>query len=378
VGWLRDFAFLCVSRFGIFFAMHELQPLFPGYLKGMGASSTIIGAVMGAFTIAATFGRVPVGMLIDRFRRLRFLFSGMLLIGISTLAYTWAPSIFLIALLRMLQGVGWAGFTTAVNTLAADIAPSNRRGEMIGYAAVASNIAAALGPLGGFGVFARFGYEGLFLSSFGIVLLSLFIASWMREPELPVAQPGRRQGWIELIVVRESLLPAVTVIFLSFCHGSVISFVPLYALERGVNNPSLFFTLLAVSMMVVRPIAGPISDKISRRAVIVPGYLFYLAGILVLALAPSSGFLWTAAILIGLGLGAAFPTLMALAVDSAQPQRRGHSLAQFSLFFDLGMGLGSVTLGALLDHTDQNYPLMYLVGMAVAVLGLVLYEARNR
>jgi MFS family permease len=375
--WLRSFVLLWISRLGLFFSLHQIQPLFPPYLKEMGASSTVVGVVMGAFTIAATVGRVPVGMFIDRFRRLWFLAAGAALISVSTLGYLWASSIGFISLARVIQGFGWACMTTSVNTLAVDIAPRNRRGEMVGYAALASNVAAALGPVGGYVVFSRFGYDGLFLCAAAVAAAALVFLPGIREPRLPAEEAKRPESWIELFAVRESLRPAVAVSFLAFCHGSIISFLPLYAVERGLGNPGVFFTVLAVSMMIIRPVAGPISDRVSRRAVILPGYIVYLVGILLLAFAPSATFLLIAAVLCGSGMAATFPGLMTLAVDLAASQRRGQSLAQFSLFFDFGIGVGSSVLGLILDHTDQNFPAMYVIAMLVAVVGLVIYAREN-
>ena len=77
-----------------------------------------------------------------------------------------------------------------------------------------------------------------------------------------------------------------------------------------------------------------------------------------------------AAIFGGFGTGAAQPALMTLAVDQSAADRRGHSLAQFQFFYDLGIGIGSLTLGALLDLTHQSFLIMYLATAAVALIGL--------
>jgi len=46
------------------------------------------------------------------------------------------------------------------------------------------------------------------------------------------------------------------------------------------------------------------------------------------------------------------------------------SLAQFQFFYDLGIGIGSLTLGALLDLVDQSFQFMYRATACVALLGL--------
>lgn len=376
-GWVQDFIFVCFSRFGFFLALHQMQPVFPLYLEKLGASSTIIGATFAAFTITATVTRPPVGLLIDRFGRKPFLLLGIVLFSVASLGYLWARSILLIVFFRILHGIGWSGCTTAISTLTADIAPERRRGELIGYASMANNLAAALGPIVGFAIFYRFGYDGTFLATFIICLSSLLAASRIREPKLLASELRVRKSWIETLAVLETLLPATTIGFLSFCLGGVVTFLPLYALERGLRNPGIWFTVYAVCLLISRPIAGPLSDRISRRAVILPGFILSLSGMILLALARSPVWLILAAIIMGLGFGAAQPALMTLAVDQTSPQRRGLSIAQYQLFFDLGIGLGSVALGALLDVVDRNFSTMYLAATAVGAVGLAIYWLRS-
>jgi MFS family permease len=109
----------------------------------------------------------------------------------------------------------------------------------------------------------------------------------------------------------------------------------------------------------------------------VPGLILNVMGIGILALASSPAWLMAAAIVAGFGTGAAQPALMTVAVDQTSPQRRGQSMAQYQCFYDLGIGLGSLTLGAFLDLVDQNFSLMYSITAVVAVIGLWIYWRRS-
>jgi MFS family permease len=153
--------------------------------------------------------------------------------------------------------------------------------------------------------------------------------------------------------------------------------LPIHALKLGLENPGLWFGLYALCLLMSRPIAGPLSDRISRRAVIVPGLILNLLGIGILALASSPLGLMAAAVVGGFGTGAAQPALMTVAVDQTSPQRRGQSMAQYQCFYDLGIGLGSLTLGAFLDLVDQNFSLMYAATAVVALIGLSIYWKRS-
>jgi MFS family permease len=375
--WVRDFIVTWINRFSFFLAHHLTRPVLPLYLVTFGASSTVIGSVIAVFTITATLARIPVGLFIDRVGRKPFLLAGVALFVLGNFGYLWAPTILLMIPFRVLHGVGWSGCTTAVATLAADIAPPKRRGELIGYAAMASSLGGAIGPVAGFALLQNFDYAGVFLASAAFLILSLCLGMMVAEPARQVSIPEKTRSWIDLLVIPETLVPAVTVAFLSFGQGGILTFLPIHALKLGLTNPGLWFGLYAVCLLLSRPVAGPLSDRVSRRAVIIPGLMLNLAGIALLAYASSPAWLMAAAIVGGLGTGAAQPALMTVAVDQTSPQRRGQSMAQYQCFYDLGIGLGSLTLGAFLDLVQQDFSMMYTATAGVALIGLWYYWRRS-
>jgi MFS family permease len=375
--WLKDFLLTWISRFSIFLSHHVTRPILPLYLVTFGASSTIIGAVMAVFTITATVTRIPVGMLNDRAGRRPLLLGGIAIFGAGNFGYLWAPSILSMLPFRVLHGVGWSGCTTAVATLAADIVPQRRRGELMGYAGMASSLAGALGPVIGFALFHRFDYPGVFLGAGALLGLSFLVGLPVPEPKQASGPAPTTGHWLDSIVVKETLQPAIAVAFLSVGHGGILTFLPIHALKIGMTNPGVWFAIYASCVLASRPIAGPISDRVSRRAVIIPGLLLNLAGLSLLAMSATAFSLMVAAAVAGLGTGTAQPALTTVAVDQATPQRRGQSLAQFQFFYDLGIGIGSLVLGALLDLVSQDFAIMYAATALVALLGLWIYWRRG-
>jgi MFS family permease len=375
--WLRDFLLTWISRLSIFLSHHVTRPILPLYFVTFGASSTVIGAVMAVFTASTTAMRIPVGMLIDRLGRKIFLLGGVFLFAIGNFGYLWAPSILLMLPFRVLHGIGWSGCTTAVATLAADIVPPKRRGELMGYAGIASSLAGALGPVIGFALLRRFDYAGVFFGAGALLALSFVVAWPVPEAKRIRPEEDAERGWLATVIVKETLPTAIAVAFLSFGHGGILTFLPIHALQIGMDNPGIWFAIYAGSLLASRPIAGPISDRVSRRAVIIPGLLLNLAGICLLALSFAPRWLVVAAALAGLGTGAAQPALMTVAVDRASEHRRGQSLAQFQFFYDLGIGIGSLSLGALLDLVNQEFSVMYGATALVALVGLWIYCRRD-
>jgi MFS family permease len=237
--WLKDFLLTWINRFSFFLAHHLTRPILPLYVASFDASSTVIGAVMAVFTITATLMRFPIGMFIDRLGRKPFLLAGIAFFMVGNFGYLWAPTILLLIPARIIHGIGWSACTTAVATLAADIAPQKRRGELIGYAAMASSLGGAVGPVLGFALLKQLAYPGVFLGTAGLLLGSLLLVALVPEPKRAPVVSAKELRWIDLLVVPETLLPAVAVAFLSFGHGGILTFLPIHAPKLGLKTRPL-------------------------------------------------------------------------------------------------------------------------------------------
>ena len=376
-GWVRGFLLTCGARFGVFFALFQIEPVFPIYLRGMGASPFMIGLVMAAFPFGATVVRPLVGAYIDRLGSKVFLVGGLVIFVIAAAGYVWTASVLVALLLRTCHGFGWSGCTTSVGTLVAGIAPDHRRGALIAYSGAVSTVAGAVAPAMAFWMVGRWGFPALFLCAAAAAASGLAAAVWIREPARVRTETPRRR-WFETFILPESLMPAVSMGLLGVSRGSVIAFLSLYALEVGLENPGHWFALFAVAVVAGRPIFGPLSDSKGRPFVIIPCYLLALAGMVVLSLAASPPMLLVSAAMVGLGYGSAHAALMTMAVDLAPRQRWGLSMAQYHLFYDLAIGLGGVAAGVMLDFTGNDYPAMFLATTVVGLCGFVWFLMRYR
>src|SRR5207245_10886952 len=70
--------------------------------------------------------------------------------------------------------------------------------------------------------------------------------------------------------------------------GAAFSFIPLLGISRGVTNPGLYFTAVAISSIVARLLTGRTADRRGRFAAIVPGMIVTAIGIALVSRAASS------------------------------------------------------------------------------------------
>jgi MFS family permease len=125
--------------------------------------------------------------------------------------------------------------------------------------------------------------------------------------------------------------------------------VPLYGRAEGVSNPGFFFTIYALVMLLSRPVSGRLSDRVGRIAVAGPGMVFIGAGLGLLAFSGQWWSLALSAVILGVGLGAAMPALMALMIDLVEPAERGGAMSTFGIGMDVGIGIGSVVQGMVAE-----------------------------
>ena len=117
--------------------------------------------------------------------------------------------------------------------------------------------------------------------------------------------------------------------------GVVLSYIAVFANAEGLGNPGLFFLPYSLTLIVVRMLAGRLSDRYGRLTVLLPAVLAFIAALIVIASAHHVVVLLLGSLLLGCGFGIAHPTLLAMAVDRAPEGRQGASMSTLIGAFDL-------------------------------------------
>ena len=148
------------------------------------------------------------------------------------------------------------------------------------------------------------------------------------------------------------------------------SFIVLYAREVGIESLGWYFVAVGLASLVGRPLLGRVSDSMGRGPAVVVSYVLEIAGVALVLLASEITLMVVAGVLYFLGYALGVSTTLALAMERADPQRRGVAMATFSMAFPLGSGLGSALAGGMIALA--GYRGMYLSLVGVLVFGLLL------
>jgi MFS family permease len=368
--WTRSFVFMIAGTFVLFIAFYALYPTLPLFIKQLGGNSAHVGLAMGVFMLASVVFRPIVGSLLDRFGRRPFILGGILLFALAMSLYGWVGGIAALMALRVLHGTSWAFSSTATQTAITDMIPPARRGEGIGFLGMAMTMAMAVGPASGLWIAEKLSYHALFLLGAGVACAALLLTFGAAMPFHP--QPGT----IGFGVVEKRVLPIMaSIFFLFFAYGSITTFVPLFAESIEVSSPA-FFAAFAATLVVVRPLAGRLSDRYGEVVVVMPALVMTILALITLSLSTGLLGVLASAVLYGIGFGTAHPVLHAATIRIARSSRKGAANASVSTATDLGIGLGAITLGWVSQHT--SYRALFTVSAVSVALSLLVFAFARR
>lgn len=135
---------------------------------------------------------------------------------------------------------------------------------------------------------------------------------------------------------------------LSLGYVAVMSFYRLYAEETGLKREfSGFFLIYATILLLSRPLAGKLQDRLGDNIVCYTGIALQALGLLSLALRPGMLTIVFSAFGCAPGYGTLNSGCNAIACRIAPKDRSSYAVATFWVFCDGGMGIGPVALGAI-------------------------------
>ncbi|MEY8461342.1 MFS transporter [Eggerthellaceae bacterium 24-137] len=173
--------------------------------------------------------------------------------------------------------------------------------------------------------------------------------------------------------VEAGVLPiAVVCGLLFFGYSSLLTFLTPYATEIGLARAaSVFFVVYALAMFITRPFTGRAFDRVGPHPVMMPAFVSFVLGMVLLAFAANDWMMLGAAALLGFGVGTVQSCGLAMAVRVTSDARLSVANATFYMLLDVGVGIGPILLGVVAPLI--GYANLYLAMAAVGAAALALF-----
>ena len=375
--WTKPFV-LCLANnlflFIFYFAQTTILPIY--ILKELGGNLAQAGLAMTLFMISAIAVRPFSGLIIEKLGIRKTLIVSGIFFSLFSLAYLLADQLTTLFIIRFLHGIWFSILTTVCVPVVNQFIPEQRKGEGMGYYVMSVNLGIVLGPLIGLSLIEYWSYFQITTLLIALVFIGFAFCLMIpvKESENIIQTIPEKKGLALSDVVEKKALPvAVLAALTSFSYASIMSFIAPFAASKNLMAyASLFFVVFAISMMSLRPITGKIYDRKGPQYVIYPALLIFSLGLFLLSQIQTLGGFLLAAVLIGIGFGSAQPCIQTLAIQRAPKHRIGYATSTFYTFYDVGIAVGSLLIGALI--ATYSYQFAFILCSLLTLCSIVYFK----
>lgn len=364
----RPFILLLITQvlFGLAFSLFFLLPKF--MTRVLHASASEIGLAAGIAPAAGVLAIPFVASAVDRFGRRKLVVAGAAVIAATAVGFMWVDRVGpLLFVLRALQGCAFATAFNAAATLAADLAPKSRLSQALGWFGVAFLATNSAAPLIAEPLAEVAGWPLVFGVAAVMGCCASAFATRLPEGSQEAARAAASSSSWGVLLQPRVLAMYFGSLVAGVGLGTAFTFHQPFALQRGAERVGGFFLGYTAAAVFVRIFLGSLPDRLGRLRVGRVAILGYAVVVACMSqLTPS----WLVPFGLAFGFvhGMMYPSLNAVAVESASDAERGKVMSFYNGSFNLGVAGASFGLGHVAE--SRGYPTVFLITAAVVVLAL--------
>jgi EmrB/QacA subfamily drug resistance transporter len=386
----------------------------PDIMKGLNTSFSVIMWIVMGYMLCLTILVPSIGRVADMFGRKKLYVSGFIIFTLTSLLCGLSKTGEQLLIFRLIQSVGGSLMIANSTAIVTDAFPKNELGKALGINSMVISIASVIGPiLGGF--LSHLGWRYIFYVNVPVGIVgTIWAAIQLKElAKIPRGQKfdwagtilftsglllflvalsfGGLSGWTSLRVI---LLFAISVLImvafvyveniteqpmldlrlfktriLAFAYTSIllngiargaVTFLLIFYFQgiKGLDplRAGIFLTPFALSMMIVSPVSGSLSDKYGARGLTSLGLLISAFGLLgFIGLSPQTSFtelvIWM--VIMGIGSGMFNSPNTNEIMGSVPPERRGIAAGTRTMMNNAGQVI-SIALSMAIVSSSIN------------------------
>jgi MFS family permease len=353
----------------------------PPEMAAQGITALLIGRVLCLF---------PAGYLVDRFGRRFAMVVGPLIVITGLLCTILTPWFTLVLLGQVLVGAGEGIWSLGREIAAVEQIRAEQRGRVIAAFFGVSSAGTTLGPIVGGQLTDSYGYQSVFVAAGLLTLIVSAIGATYRGGPGSVrraaaeraTRPRRRNPFS--VIAPGFLHTFQVVMFATFCamlrSTSVQSLLPVYVvsdLGYSASEAGYLFGIMGMVQLAMIVPAGFVSDKIGRKAAVVPAATFAAASFIGYALSSDLVGLAASSVLMGLAAGMATGSMTSFTYDIVAPDARGSIQAFRRSVGEVGAFSGPIIGGLIAGVSNASVAFAVFAPLHLASALLVAFVARE-
>ena len=377
--WNKNFICVIVINTLQCFGHFAVNPLVASYTKYLGTSDQMTGFLAGMFFGVAFAIRPISGPMITKLDKRMLMILTFVCGCIANLGYAAFDSVAAFAAFRFLNGLEYSFLGTLIMTLASDNLPLEKMGSGMGIYSVGAAVGTAFAPtvgsaLLGYGTNlrdARFGFTLVFLFSAVILAIAIIPSVILSRDKKTKEETAGAGAWYKNILTVHAIPIAVVILMVQTAYSLFSTYMIEFSKEKGIAGISIFFTVLAMALVISRPMSGVLTDRLGAKRVIVPGMIVFALSFIIIGSSTSLWMILLGAVVAAVGFGSTHPPLVAMCMQIAEPIKRGVASNTIYLGIDLGLFIGPLLGGFV--YNRFTYATMYKTAVVPIGLGLICF-----
>ena len=346
----------------------------PAYAVAGGAAADTAGVVTAVFLVVTVAVQFAVPALTARYGTGPVLAAGLVALGAPSPLYAVGDGLLWLSAVSAVRGVGFAVLTVLGATLAARVAPAERRGESIGIYGLAIAVPNLVAVPAGVALVLD-GHAGwlAWLAASPVLALPLVPAVVRRARGGPPAGTSSSRA-----AVRAALAPSAVLLVVTLAGGGLVTFLPIERPDGVLAAAALL--VFGITGALTRWGAGLLADRAGTPLLLPLALLVAAAGLSAVALGLGAGAGWVlaGAALFGAGYGAVQNLTLLSAFARAGERGATAASAVWNASFDAGTAVGALTLGFVATGVGLSWTYVLVAGVLLLTLPLARVAARRR
>ena len=360
-----------------------LVPILPLFAVDFEISYGLIGLVLAGEGIGTLIADVPTGMIQRRFGNKQVMMIGIIVKALSVFLLFFAPTIWIVLLLRLVSGFGRSMYTISAHVYVTNQVDLGQRGKAISMYGGTHRLGGFIGPAVGGIVAGMLGLRAVFIvvglvTAVGLLLVIAFTLNGKRQKRGESDGDSHDPHIRSVLVSNYRVLASAGTaqIFGQMIRAGRMIVIPLFAAEvlgLAVDQIGLIVSLSVAVDFSLFVVAGWLMDRVGRKFAIVPCFGIQALGMALVPFASSYSSLLFAAILIGIGNGLGSGSMMTLGADLSPSRSRGEFLGLWRLIGDMGHTGAPLIVGVVADILVLSSAIWVIAGSGLAAASIFLF-----
>ena len=243
----------------------------------------------------------------------------------------------------------------------------------MGILGMFGSLGMAAGPSIGSWIAMNFGYNWMFYASSAFALASILVV--LKMPETLLARQRFRWSLLKLkwedIYEPRAKPSAITMLLTAFSFGTILTLIPDLSVHLGLENKGVFFSIFTISSLIIRLIAGKLSDKYGRVPILMIGCALYGFTMILIGSGSEIWIFYIGSFIFGVAVGLSSPTIFAWTIDLAHEEHRGRAMATMFIALEAGIGVGGIVAGYSHNNNPENFVISFSISGILAFLAMI-------